>query len=152
MLAFSVSIFTLSVCLAIFRYPSVTSFLTFVIALFWYTDCTVAVALAAVRKGSAKGTNDQQDKANTRTITAPALNTTLYLTPDEAFNLVNNNATVKDEVAAGIYFKDIGSRKNLTVAQSDVEYACLPTSCMPFLAIPFNSALTSFFFNFFALL
>ena len=82
-----------------------------------------AVALAAVRKGSAKGTNDQQDKANTRTITAPALNTTLYLTPDEAFNLVNNNATVKDEVAAGIYFKDIGSRKNLTVAQSDVEYA-----------------------------
>jgi len=82
-----------------------------------------AVALAAVRKGSAKGTNDQQDKSNTRTITAPALNTTLYLTPDEAFNLVNNNATVKDEVAAGIYFKDIGSRKNLTVAQSDVEYA-----------------------------
>lgn len=82
-----------------------------------------AVALVALRKGTAKGTNDQQNKANTRTITTPQLNTTLYLTPDEAFNLVNNNATVKDKVAAGIYFKDIGSRKNLTVAQSDVEFA-----------------------------
>ena len=30
---------------------------------------------------------------------------------------------IKDEIAAGIYYKDIGSRKNLTVAESDVEYS-----------------------------
>ena len=51
------------------------------------------------------------------------MNTTLYLTPDEAYNLVLNNTTIQSEVAAGIYYKDIGSRKSLTVAQSDIEYA-----------------------------
>jgi hypothetical protein len=30
---------------------------------------------------------------------------------------------IKDEIAAGIYYKDIGSRKDLTVAESDIEYA-----------------------------
>ena len=44
------------------------------------------------------------------------------MTSDASFNLVSNNSSVRDEVEAGIYFKDIGSRKNLTVAQSDVEY------------------------------
>ena len=41
---------------------------------------------------------------------------------DESFNLVSNNHSVRDEIAAGIYYKDIGSRKGLTVAQSNVEY------------------------------
>ena len=51
------------------------------------------------------------------------MDTSLYLTANEAYNLVTTNLTIRDEVAAGIYFKDIGSRKNLTVAQNDVEYA-----------------------------
>ena len=38
------------------------------------------------------------------------------------FRLVSNNTTVRDQVAAGIYYKDIGSRKGLSVAQSDVEF------------------------------
>ena len=29
---------------------------------------------------------------------------------------------MRDEIAAGIYYKDIGSRTGLTVAESDVEY------------------------------
>ena len=81
-----------------------------------------AASLLAIKEANAKGTNDQQNKANTKVISSPSLDTTNFLSPDEAFNLVNTNATVKNQVAAGIYFKDIGSRKNLTVAQSDVEY------------------------------
>ena len=29
---------------------------------------------------------------------------------------------MSDEIAAGIYFKDIGSRKGLTIAESNIEY------------------------------
>ena len=81
-----------------------------------------AASLLAIKEANAKGTNDQQNKANTKVISSPSLDTALFLTPDEAFNLVNTNETIKNQVAAGIYFKDIGSRKNLTVAQSDIEY------------------------------
>jgi hypothetical protein len=35
---------------------------------------------------------------------------------------VTTDTNVRDEIAAGIYYKDIGSRKGLTVAESDVEY------------------------------
>ena len=35
---------------------------------------------------------------------------------------MSNNSDVRDEIAAGIYYKDIGSRKGLTVAESNVEY------------------------------
>ena len=29
---------------------------------------------------------------------------------------------MKDEIAAGIYYKDIGSRKSLSIAESNIEY------------------------------
>ena len=45
-----------------------------------------------------------------------------FLSANEAFNLVTTDTDVRDEIAAGIYYKDIGSRKGLTVAESDVEY------------------------------
>ena len=45
-----------------------------------------------------------------------------FLSANEAFNLVTTDSDVRDEIAAGIYYKDIGSRKGLTVAESDVEY------------------------------
>ena len=81
---------------------------------------------AAVAAGTvianAKGINDNKTKSNTTVITAPTLNTTLFLTADEAYNLVTSNETIKDSIGAGIYYKDIGSRKNLTVSESDVEY------------------------------
>ena len=35
---------------------------------------------------------------------------------------MTTDSDVRDEIAAGIYYKDIGSRKGLTVAESDVEY------------------------------
>jgi hypothetical protein len=84
-----------------------------------------AVAIAGIHKlnTNTKGTNDQQNKANTKRISAPKLDTTLYLTADEAYNLVSTNSTVRSEVAGSMYYKDIGSRKGLTVAQSDIEFA-----------------------------
>ena len=45
-----------------------------------------------------------------------------FLSPDESYNLINNDTTLKDEIASGIYYKDIGSRNNLTVAESDIQY------------------------------
>ncbi len=82
-----------------------------------------AAALAgAAAIATARGTADNSNQSNNTVITNPALDTVNYLGPDESFNLVSNNSDVKDAIAAGLYFKDIGSRKGLTVAQSDIEY------------------------------
>ena len=80
-----------------------------------------AVAAGAII-ASAKGTNDNKNQSNTRVIVNANQNYTNYLSPDESFNLISNDETLKDEIAAGIYYKDIGSRKGLTVAESDIEY------------------------------
>ena len=80
-----------------------------------------AVAAGAII-ATAKGTNDNNNKNNLRVITNANQDYTNYLTPDESFNLINNDETLKDEIASGIYYKDIGSRNNLTVAESDVQY------------------------------
>ena len=42
---------------------------------------------------------------------------------DESFNIVSNNELIKDQIASSIYYKDIGSRTGLTVAESDIAYA-----------------------------
>ena len=75
-----------------------------------------AAALATIKPTSKKG------EESTR-INQPTFDSVNFLTADEAFRLVENNEQVRDQVSAGIYYKDIGSRKNLTVAQSDVEFA-----------------------------
>jgi len=82
-----------------------------------------ATALLGVNKLSRRGTNDNTDKANTKRITQPNLDTVNFLSPDEAFKLVSNDSAVRNRVASSIYYKDIGSRKNLTVAQNDTEYS-----------------------------
>jgi len=81
-----------------------------------------AVAAGTIIAG-AKATNDRLNKQDTRVIQSPSLDTVNYLTAEEAFNLISNDSTIKDEIAAGIYYKDIGSRNNLTVAESDVQFA-----------------------------
>ena len=82
-----------------------------------------AAVAGATLLATAKGTNDKSQKQNTRVIDSPSLDTVTYLTAEESFNLITNDESIKDEVAAGIYYKDIGSRKDLTVAESDVEYS-----------------------------
>ena len=85
-----------------------------------------AVGATAVAAGvvvaKAIGTSDNKNKSNTKIITSPTLDTVNYLNAEESFQLISNNETIKDEIAAGIYFKDIGSRNDLTIAESDVEY------------------------------
>ena len=71
---------------------------------------------------SAKGTVDNNQRQNTTVLTNNNTNTTVYLGADESFNLVSNDTNVREEIAAGIYYKDIGSRKGMTVAQSDIEF------------------------------
>ena len=90
---------------------------------------TVGTAVAAgTILAASKSTNDNVKRQDTRVINNPSLDTTNYLTADESFNLISNDETIKDEIAAGIYYKDIGSRKDLTVAESDIEYAGASTT------------------------
>ena len=81
-----------------------------------------AAVLSAATLATAVGTIDNSNQSNNTVINNSTIDTINFLAPDEAFHLVNNDENVRDEIAAGIYYKDIGSRKNLTVAESDVEY------------------------------
>ena len=76
-----------------------------------------AATIVAKARGSDNKTNDQQVLSN------PVQDTVNFLSANEAYNLVANDSGIRDEIAAGIYYKDIGSRTGLTVAESDVAYA-----------------------------
>jgi len=80
-----------------------------------------AVAGAAII-ASAKGTSDNKTGQNNTVISSPVIDTVNFLGADESFNLVSNDNTVRNEIAAALYYKDIGSRKGLTVAESEIEY------------------------------
>ena len=81
-----------------------------------------AAIVTATALASARGTADNKNQADNTVIVNPELDTTNFLGIDEGYNLVNNDDNVKDEVAAGLYFRDIGSRKGLTVAESNIEF------------------------------
>ena len=81
-----------------------------------------AAIVGATVLASARGTSDNKNQANNTVITNSSLDTTIYFGADESFNLVSNDENVRDEIAASLYFKDIGSRKGLTIAQSNLEY------------------------------
>jgi hypothetical protein len=81
-----------------------------------------AVAGAAVI-ASARGTSDNNTGQNNTVITNTNIDTVNFLGADESFNLISNDTTIRGEIAAALYYRDIGSRKGLTVAESDVEYA-----------------------------
>ena len=87
------------------------------------SDFSVGAAVAgATTVALLRGTADKKDQSNNSVIINPGSDTANYLGADESFNLVSNNEDVRDEIAAGIYFKDIGSRKGLTIAESNIEY------------------------------
>jgi hypothetical protein len=81
-----------------------------------------AVAGAAII-ASSKGTNDNKNNSDTRIITNAVLDTVNYLGTTEAINLVTTDPVIKTEIAAYLYWRDIGSRTGKTRAESDVEYA-----------------------------
>jgi len=80
-----------------------------------------AVAVGTVL-ASAKGMDDKRQKQDATVIGSPQLDTTNFLGPDEAFNLINTTEAIKDEVAAAIYFKDFGSRNGLSPDASNIQY------------------------------
>ena len=90
------------------------------------TNPVGAFAVGAIGVGaaiaSAKGITDNKNRANSTVLTNPSINTKDFLSADEAFNLVSADTNIKSKIASGLYYKDIGSRKGLTVAESDVEY------------------------------
>ena len=82
---------------------------------------TVGAAVAgAALIATSKNTNQSKDNTVVNNAT---IDTVTYLTAEEGANLINVNAEVKDEIAAGIYYKDIGSRDGLTIAESDIKFA-----------------------------
>ena len=81
-----------------------------------------AAVAGGVAIATAKSMVDNKNRQNSTVITNPTIDTINFLSADEAYNLVITDATVRDEIAAGLYYKDIGSRKGLTIAESDVEY------------------------------
>ena len=81
-----------------------------------------AAVAGGVAIATAKGIVDNKNRANSTVLTNPVINTKDNFGPDEAYNLVTTDTNVRNKIAAGIYYKDIGSRKGLTVAESDVEY------------------------------
>ena len=92
-------------------------------------EFSVGQAVAAgVAIAAARGTADNKQQANNTVITNSSVDNVNFLGPDESFNLVSNNESVRDEIAAALYFRDIGSRKGLTVAESNLEYEASSTS------------------------
>jgi hypothetical protein len=87
-----------------------------------------AAIVGASVLASARGTADNNNQANNTVITNSTIDTVNFLGPNEAFDLISNDTNVRDEIAASLYFKDIGSRKGLTVAQSNIEYEASSTN------------------------
>ena len=81
-----------------------------------------AAIVGASALASARGTADNKNQANNTVINNSTVDTVNFLGEDESFNLVSNDENVRDEIAAALYFRDIGSRKGLTIAQSNLEY------------------------------
>ena len=83
---------------------------------------TVGAIVAGGVIANAKGMVDDKNRQNSAVITTNEINTIDFLSANEGYILITTDSNVRDAVAAGIYYKDIGSRKGLTVAESDVEY------------------------------
>ena len=81
-----------------------------------------AAIVGATALASARGTADNTNQADNTVIVNSNPDNVAFLGADESFNLVSNNTTVRDEIAAALYFRDIGSRQGLTVAESNIDY------------------------------
>jgi len=85
---------------------------------------TIATGVAAaVTIASMRGTADNKNRQDNTTISNPKIDTVTNLSADESYKLITANDIIKNKVASALYYKDIGSRKGLTIAESDIEYA-----------------------------
>ncbi len=81
-----------------------------------------ATLAGAAAIATARATADNKNQSDNTVITNPTLDTINFLGVDESYNLVTSDSNVRSQIAAGIYYRDIGSRKGLSVSESDVEY------------------------------
>ncbi len=86
-----------------------------------------AVAGAAVI-ASAKNNSDNKNNPDTTVLLNGQADYTNNLSPSEAFDLVNNDANIKTEIASFLFYRDISSRQDKTRAQSDVDYTASSTT------------------------
>jgi hypothetical protein len=85
-----------------------------------------AAVVTGAALATARGAIDNIDNKNKNTVVQGyVVDTANYLSPTEAYNLIYNNTTLRDQVAASIYYKNVASRQGDTVAESDVNYAAL---------------------------
>ena len=87
-----------------------------------------AVLVGSAAAATARGTADNTNQANNTVISNSTVDNVTFLGADESFNLVSNNTSVRDDIAAALYYRDIGSRKGLTIAESNVEYQASSTN------------------------
>ena len=90
-------------------------------------SAVTAAAVTGAALATARGIDNRENKNRNTSVQGYVIDTATYLSPTEAYNLISNNATLKDQVAASIYYKIVGSRQGNTVAESDVNYAALTT-------------------------
>jgi len=85
-----------------------------------------AAVAGGVTIATAKGIVDNKKRQNSTALSNTSTNTKDFLNADESYNLITTNNNILNEIAAGIYYKDIGSRKGLTIAESNIEYNASP--------------------------
>ena len=81
-----------------------------------------AILAGSAAVATARGTADNPNQADNTVLSNSNVDLVAFLGADESFNLVSNNTSVRDEIAAALYFRDIGSRQGLTVAESNIAY------------------------------
>ncbi len=85
-----------------------------------------AAVAGGVTIATAKGIVDNKKRQNSTALSNTSTNTKDFLNTNESYNLITTNNNISNEIAAGIYYKDIGSRKGLTIAESNIEYNASP--------------------------
>jgi hypothetical protein len=91
-------------------------------------NAVTAAAITGAALATARGIDNVENRNRNTVVQGYVIDTATYLSPTEAYNLISNNATLRDQVAASIYYKIVGSRQGNTVAESDVNYAALSTN------------------------
>jgi hypothetical protein len=69
--------------------------------------------------------DNKENKSTISQLNSVVIDTKNFLTPTEAFNLIQNNQSIQDKVASGIYYKVVGSRNGQSILQSDINFSNL---------------------------
>lgn len=91
-------------------------------------NAVTAAVVTGAALATARGIDNVENRNRNTVVQGYVIDTANYLSSTEAYNLISNNAILKDQVAASIYYKVVGSRQGQTIAESDIAYAGLTTN------------------------